>query len=138
MIVSRSGLRPVVQQHIEQRPVNLDVAVVVNKTQLSKLGHEEIDVGAASADHLRERLLAYFRYDRLRPIFLPVIRQNQKQPRQTFFGRVEQLVDQAFECFVPSDRKGKARKTPYLRGAREPRPPSPWPGAFRISQSALL
>src|SRR5580704_1556539 len=44
------------------------------------------------ADHLRQGLLADFRYDWLRPTFLAKIRQKQKGPCQPFLARIEQLI----------------------------------------------
>jgi hypothetical protein len=44
--------------------------------------------------HLRQCLLADFRYNWLRPTFLAKIRQQQKNPCQAFLARIEQLIDQ--------------------------------------------
>src|SRR5258708_6338858 len=46
----RGNLRLFVQQHVQQRPVDLDGAVVLDKPELSKLVHEMVDVGPAGAD----------------------------------------------------------------------------------------
>jgi hypothetical protein len=76
--------------------VNFNAAVVVNQSQLPKFVHEEADAGSGRSDHLRKRLLAYSRQDRLRPAFLAEIRQKQKSPRQTFLAGIEQLIDEVF------------------------------------------
>jgi hypothetical protein len=91
---SWANLRLFVQQHIQQRSADPDVAVVLDKSELPKLVHEEIDVSAAGADHFGERFLIDLGYDRIRPLFLAIIRQDQQKSRQTLFGRVEQLINQ--------------------------------------------
>ena len=70
------------------------MAVVIDKTQLPKFVHEKTHARSCRADHLRQCLLADFRYDWLRPTFLAKIRQKQKDPSQPFLARIEQLIDQ--------------------------------------------
>src|SRR6202162_1729019 len=70
------------------------MAIVVNEAQLSKFVHEKAHARSRRADHLRQRLLADFGYDWLRPTFLAKIRQKQKDPCQPFLARIEQLIDQ--------------------------------------------
>jgi hypothetical protein len=82
------------QHHIQQRPADLDVAVVRDETLLSKFVHEETEVGAAGADHLGERLLTDLWHDVIRPIVLAIIRQDQQESGQALLGRVKPLVDQ--------------------------------------------
>jgi hypothetical protein len=41
-----------------------------------------------------KRLLADFREDRLRFLFLAKVRQQQEQPGKTFLTRIEQLIDE--------------------------------------------
>jgi hypothetical protein len=65
-----------VENHVQQGTVNLDAAVVVNKTQFTKFVHEKAHVRSRRADHFRQCLLADFRYDWLRPTFLAKIRQK--------------------------------------------------------------
>ena len=55
---SAVDVRFFVQNDIEQRGVDFDLAVVVNQTQFSKFVHKKAHAGARRADHLRERLLA--------------------------------------------------------------------------------
>ena len=62
--------RLIVQNHIEQRLVNLDAAVVFNEAELAKAVHEEADAGSGGADHFRQGLLSdlgdqCFRFTRL-------------------------------------------------------------------------
>jgi len=61
--------------------VDFDAAVVVNKTQIQKFVHEKTHARSRRANHLRQRLLADFCYDWLRPAFLAKIRQQQKSYR---------------------------------------------------------
>src|ERR1700730_11708953 len=67
---------------------------VVDQPQLSKLVHEKAHARSRRTDHLRQRLLADLRYDRLGPTFLAKIRQQKKGSRQAFLARVEQLIHQ--------------------------------------------
>jgi hypothetical protein len=41
------------QDHIEQRLMDLDAAVVAHETELAKAVHKEADTGTCSADHIR-------------------------------------------------------------------------------------
>jgi hypothetical protein len=45
------------QDHIEQRLMHLDAAVVTDKAELAKAVHEEADAGSRGADHLRQGFL---------------------------------------------------------------------------------
>jgi len=47
----------VVQNHVEQRFMNMDTAVVLNKAELAKAIHEEADAGACGPDHIRQSFL---------------------------------------------------------------------------------
>src|ERR1700730_9291544 len=87
-------MRLVVQNDIQQRTVDFDASVVVNKTQFSKFVHEKTHAGPGRSDHLRKRLLADFREDRLRFLFLAKVRQQQEQAGKTFLTRIEQLIDE--------------------------------------------
>src|SRR5512140_3920401 len=57
----------VVQNHAQQRAVDLDMAIVGDEPQVAKLVHEMADARARGADHFGERLLADLGDDRLRP-----------------------------------------------------------------------
>src|ERR1700730_15299832 len=60
--------------------MDFDAAVVVNKPQFSKFVHEKTHPGPGRSDHIRKRLLADFREDRLRFLVLAKVRQQQEQP----------------------------------------------------------
>src|ERR1039458_9967614 len=47
----------IVQNHIDQRPVDQNATVVFDKAELAKAIHEEADTGAGGADHLCQSLL---------------------------------------------------------------------------------
>src|SRR6202040_2911305 len=75
--------------------MDFDAAVVVNKPQVSKFVHEKTHPGSGRTDHIRKRLLADFREDRLRfLVVLAKVRQQQEQPGKTFLTRIEQLIDE--------------------------------------------
>src|SRR5688500_15630432 len=81
-----------VQDHVQQRTVDLDVAVVSNKAELSKLIHEKADAGSRRADHLRQRLLTDFSDDRFGLILLAEFCQQEKNAGEPFFTRIKELV----------------------------------------------
>src|ERR1700732_736938 len=105
-----SGASLVVQNDIQQWTVDFDAAVaavVVNKTEFSKFVHEKTHPGAGRADHIRKRLLADFREDRLRFLVLAKIRQQQEQPGKTFLTRIEQLIDEVcLDADGPREKMG--------------------------------
>src|ERR1700724_1981868 len=84
------------------------LAHLVNKPQFSKLVHEETHPGPVRADHIRKRLLADFREDRLRfLVVLAKVRQQQEQPGQPFLTRIEQLIDEVrLDADGPSQKMG--------------------------------
>ena len=75
VISSPSNLRLIVQNDVQQRAVDFHMAVVINEAQLSKFVHEMAHTGPRGADHLRQRLLADLRNDRLGSAFLAKISQ---------------------------------------------------------------
>ena len=85
-VAAKFNLRLIVENHVQQRTVDFNVAVVINKTQFSKLVHEKTHARACRADHFRQCLLADFRNDRLGPTFFAKIRQEQKDPREPFLA----------------------------------------------------
>src|SRR3984893_14878502 len=91
---SAVDVRFVMQNDIQQRAVDFQVAIVVNQAQLSKLVHEKAHAGSRRTDHFRQRLLADLRHDWLGPTFLAKIRQQKEGPRQAFLARIEQLIHQ--------------------------------------------
>src|SRR6185437_9954984 len=64
----------VVQDHVQQRVMDFQVSVVLDKPKLAELVHEGAHPRPCGADHLREHLLAYLRYDRLRLPLLAEVR----------------------------------------------------------------
>ena len=63
---SRSpDVRLVMQNDAQQRAVDFYGAIIINKAQFPKFVHEVTHTGARRANHLRERLLADLRNDRL-------------------------------------------------------------------------
>src|SRR3984893_10059504 len=92
-----SGASLVVQNDIQQWTVDFDAAVaavVVNEAQFAKFVHEKTHAGSGRSDHIRKRLLADFRKDRLRFVVLANVRQQQEQPGKPFLTRIEQLIDE--------------------------------------------
>jgi len=92
------GRRPlridsIVQNHVEQRLMNLNAAVVCNKAELAKAVHEKADAGPGCADHLRQGFLRDLRNQCFWFTWLAKLRQQQKNPRQTLFAGVEQMID---------------------------------------------
>jgi hypothetical protein len=74
--------------------MDFQVSIVVDEPQFAKFVHESTHTRPCGADHLRKRLLADFRYDRLWPPLLAKIGHQEKQPRQAFLARIEKLVNQ--------------------------------------------
>ncbi len=87
--------------------MDCDAAVVVNRAQFSKFVHEETHPGPGRSDHIRKRLLADFREDRLLFPFLAKVRRQQEQPGKTFLTRIEQLIDEVcLDSDGPSQKMG--------------------------------
>ena len=61
------NLRPLVQNHVQQGTVDFNLVAVINKNHFSKSIHEKDNARSRRADHLRQCLLADFRYEWLRP-----------------------------------------------------------------------
>src|SRR4249919_21138 len=51
-------LRLIVQNHVQQRAMDGNPAIVINEAQLAKLVHKKADARARRADHFRQGLLA--------------------------------------------------------------------------------
>src|SRR5712672_2256059 len=58
------GIAP---DHIQERGMDLQVAIVGNEPELAELVHEGADARPRRADHLGERLVADLGQDRFRP-----------------------------------------------------------------------
>jgi hypothetical protein len=63
--------RLVVQNDIQQRAMDFDAAIVLNKAQLPKFVHKETYARARGSDHLRKRLLTDLGDHRLGGASLP-------------------------------------------------------------------
>lgn len=68
------GIGLVTKKHAQKGAVNLERSIVIDKTELSELVHEEADARASGPDHFSEGLLADFRRNRFRKAFLAKIR----------------------------------------------------------------
>ena len=66
--------------------MDLQVAVVVDETQLPEYIHEDIHAPARRADDFGQRFLAARYGDRLRPTVLAEIRQQKKRSRKSLFA----------------------------------------------------
>jgi hypothetical protein len=66
----------------------VDVATSCEPTRLRCTVHEQTHARPSGADHLRERLLAYLRYDGRRLTILPEIHHQEENSCQTFFARI--------------------------------------------------
>src|ERR1700677_3712236 len=83
----------IMQNHIQQRLVYSDFAVVFNETQLAKAVHEEVDTRAGSAHHLGQSLLRNLWNQGFGFPWFAEFRHQQKNSGQTLFARVEKLID---------------------------------------------
>src|ERR1035437_6088449 len=83
----------IVQNHIQQRLINPDAAVVFDEAELAEAIHEEADAGAGGADHLRQSFLRDGRNQMFWLIWFTEFRKNQKNSRQAPFAGVKKLVD---------------------------------------------
>jgi hypothetical protein len=93
------------QNHVQQRAVNLQAAVVFDEPKLTKLVHERADARARGADHLGQHLLADRRNDRFRFFVFAEVRKQQKQARKTLFARIEKLIDKVgFDADVTREK----------------------------------
>jgi hypothetical protein len=101
-MIPRFDLGLFVQDHVQQGAMDFQLSVVFNKAQFAKFVHEKADARSGRADHLRQRFLAEFSHDRLRPAVLAEIRQEKEKPGEALFARIEQLIDQVlFNSTVP-------------------------------------
>ena len=84
----------VVQDDIKQRAMDLQPTVVVNKTQLSEPVHKEADSRARCAKHFRKHLLTDLGNYTLMFALLAKTGEQQKDPGQPLFARIEKLINQ--------------------------------------------
>src|SRR5665213_164949 len=78
--------RLVGQNHAQQRTVNIDVAVVIDKAELTKLVHEMANARARRANHLSQGLLTDLGDNRLGPAGFAEICQQQQHASQPLLG----------------------------------------------------
>jgi hypothetical protein len=83
-----------VQDHVQQRTVNLQLPIVFDKAQFAEFVHEKAHTRSRRADHFRQRLLTYLSHDRLRSPFLAEVRQEKEHSSKAPFAGIEQLIDQ--------------------------------------------
>ena len=67
------NLRPLLQDRIQQRTVDLYVAVVTDEAQFPEFVHEGTDARSRRADHFRQRTLIETRIDGFRAALLAEI-----------------------------------------------------------------
>ena len=94
---TKNGLKEqplVVQDDIEQRTVDFQAAVVIDKAHFAKPVHEQANSRAGSANDLSQRLLADLWNHRLGLAILPEIGEEEEHPCQPLFAGVEELVHQ--------------------------------------------
>ena len=81
------------QDDIEQRALDLQTAIVVDKSQFPESIHQEADPRAGRAHHLCEHLLADLGNYSLGHAVLAKVSEQKKDPGQSLFARIEKLVD---------------------------------------------
>jgi len=79
--------------------MHLDAAVLTDESKLAKTINEKADPGPCSADHLCQSFLHDVRNKGHRFPRLPKFGHQQENPRQSFFARVEKLIDKI--CLGP-------------------------------------
>jgi hypothetical protein len=105
----------IVTDDVQQGIVDLQLAVVLNESELSELVHKMAHARPRRPDHFGERLLTDLRYDRLWTPLLTEIRHQKKQPRQPLLaGRPGPPLRARSE---PKCRTGTSPRTSVPRGA---------------------
>ena len=82
------------ENHIEQGLVHLDAAVITDQAESAKAIHEEADARARGSDHLGQGFLRNGGDVGCPLAGLAELGHQQKNSRQTFFARVEELINQ--------------------------------------------
>ena len=95
-VLENGGEQLIVQNYVEQRGVDLQPTVIVNKSQFSEPVHEEADPRAGGADHFRQHRLTDLGNYRLGLAFLAKMSEQQQDSGQPFFARIEKLIHQIF------------------------------------------
>ena len=73
------------QDHVQQGIMDLELSVVLDKTQFAEFVHEKAHARSGRADHFRQRFLTKISHDRLRPAFLAEILQGEGEAAQGAF-----------------------------------------------------
>ena len=84
------------ENNIQQRTVNLQPTVVVNKAQFPEAVHKVADPRAGGADHFRQHLLTHLGNHTHRFAVLTKMSEQQKDPGQPLFTRIKKLINQIF------------------------------------------
>jgi len=79
--------------YVQEGLMHTNAAVVFNEAQLAKAIHKEAHSGPRCSDHLRQGLLRDLGDQRFRLAGLAEFRHQQKNSGQTFYTRVEKLID---------------------------------------------
>ena len=87
-------MRLIMEHDVEQRAVDLKMAVVVDEPHFTKFVHEMTDARAGGADHLCQVLLVDSVMECFGSAFLAKMRQQQENAGQALLAGVEKLVDQ--------------------------------------------
>ena len=82
------------QDRVQQRSMNLYLAVVADKTQLPEFIHERTNPGSRRANHLCQGPLIEICIDRLRATLLAEVGEKEKKTRQSLLSGIEQLIYQ--------------------------------------------
>jgi len=85
-----------VENDVQQRAVNAQLAVVLDETHFAESIHKEADARARCPNHFRQRLLAHFGNHRLWGAIFAELCQQQQCARQPLLTGIEELVHQVF------------------------------------------
>src|SRR5690242_4212774 len=83
-----------VQNNAQEGRIDVEAAVISNKSQLSEFSHEEVYPSARRTNHFREHSLRYLGEHLLGFVLYAVSSEKEKSPRQPFLTRIEQVVYQ--------------------------------------------
>ena len=86
------------QDHVQQRLMDMDATVVLNKAHLPEAIHEEANPRAGRADHVGQRFLRDRRDQRLLLSGLAELCHQEQYPRKALFAGIEELIDEVCLC----------------------------------------
>ena len=102
------------QENIQKRVVNPNLAVIFDKAQFSETIHEKAHSRPGCANHFSQYLLADLRNYRFRFAFFTELREQQQNPRQPLFAGIEKLIDQVrLDAGVPCEKKGDEHRRQF-------------------------